>query len=32
MSSLQWEHHGTIDEVNEADIRRQANYWTQVLD
>jgi hypothetical protein len=28
----QWELHGTIYEVNEADIRRQANYWTQVLD
>jgi hypothetical protein len=27
-----WELHGTTDEVNEADIRRQANYWTQVLD
>jgi hypothetical protein len=27
-----WELHGTIHEVNEADIRRQANYWTQVLD
>jgi hypothetical protein len=27
-----WELHGTIDELNEADIRRQANCWTQVLD
>jgi hypothetical protein len=27
-----WELHGTIHEVNEADIRRQTNYWTQVLD
>jgi hypothetical protein len=28
----QWELHGTTDEVNEADIRRQANCWTQVRD
>jgi hypothetical protein len=28
----QWELHGTTGEVNEADIRRQANCWTQVLD
>jgi hypothetical protein len=28
----QWELHGTLHEVSEADIRRQANYWTQVLD
>jgi hypothetical protein len=28
----QWEPHGTIHEVNEADIRRQANYCTQVFD
>jgi hypothetical protein len=33
MSSLQAVGlHGTTDEVNEVDMHRQANYWTQVLD